>query len=365
MRKIRRNGKSKYSLVILVISLFIGVGYAYLTTTLNMQVDVKVSKYVNPNDLAFNISKNAVADNVSSTYVSSATGIDFSKMSSDTNGKGVYLLSSTAGNTNPIYYYRGAVDNNNVKFANFCWKIVRTTETGGVKLIYNGVPDSDGYCTNTTGAATRIAAAVFNDSASDIAYVGYMYGTIGSSDYDEIHKNTNDSAVKKIIDEWYKNNMTAFTSKLEDTVWCNDRSMPSGFGARNRLYANKAPSLECQNENDRFTVEEANGNGALTYPVAMLTADEASYAGGLYYQSDGSANNRTYYLYNAALNWTLSPFAFDSNGTALVFYLGYAGDLGARSVDLDSGSVRPAISLVKGTLISGGDGTSTNPYVVQ
>ena len=41
---------------------------------------------------------------------------------------------------NPVYYYNGAVEDNNVLFAGFCWKIVRTTDTGGVKLIYNGAP---------------------------------------------------------------------------------------------------------------------------------------------------------------------------------------------------------------------------------
>ena len=39
----------------------------------------------------------------------------------------------------PVYYYKGNVQNNNVLFGGFCWKIVRTTETGGVKIVYNGV----------------------------------------------------------------------------------------------------------------------------------------------------------------------------------------------------------------------------------
>ena len=49
-----------------------------------------------------------------------------------TNGNFLY---SNSNKNIPIYYYRGGVNDNNVKFANFCWKIVRTTETGGVKLI--------------------------------------------------------------------------------------------------------------------------------------------------------------------------------------------------------------------------------------
>ena len=101
-------------------------------------------------------------DNIQSTYVSSSTGVNFSKISSDTNGKGVYIRSGTENDTNPIYYYRGDVTNNNVLFGGFCWQIVRTTETGGVKLIYNGVqtdvydsnPIEEGEYTNVTNDAT-------------------------------------------------------------------------------------------------------------------------------------------------------------------------------------------------------------------
>ncbi len=41
-------------------------------------------------------------------------------------------------NGKDVYYYAGDVDNNNIYFNNYCWKMVRTTETDGVKLIYNG-----------------------------------------------------------------------------------------------------------------------------------------------------------------------------------------------------------------------------------
>ena len=97
------------------------------------------------------ITNNAVMDNINSTYVSNATpGIKWDQIASDTNGKGIYIRSGTENNENPIYYYRGAVDNNNVYFGGFCWKIVRTTETGGLKMIYNGVPTSGSCGSGTT-----------------------------------------------------------------------------------------------------------------------------------------------------------------------------------------------------------------------
>ena len=104
--------------------------------------------------------ESAVRDDKSSTYVSSSDGIDFSKVSSDTNGKGLYIASEYSDYKYPILYYRGDVDNNNLIFANFCWKIVRTTETGGIKLIYNGVP-SNVTCDNT-GEDSQIGTSVFN-----------------------------------------------------------------------------------------------------------------------------------------------------------------------------------------------------------
>ncbi len=314
----------------------------------------------------------AVLDNIASTYVTSPTGIDFSKISSDTNGKGLYILHGTENNPNPIMYYRGAVENNNVKFANYCWKIVRTTETGGIKLIYNGEPSASGQCT-ATGSSTLIRSNVaFNTTYDDNAYVGYMYGEADSSTYEDTHKNMSDSVIKKVIDEWYSQNMTVYTDQLEDTVWCNDRSVvqdssysgtgagkeATGYEPRNRLSVNKTPSLECVNENDRFTVSEENGNGALMYPVALLTADEIAYAGAVYDQE-----NRSYYLYNNYSWWSLSPNCFFSSG-AYAFHVDSASNLSSNYLYSTFG-VRPAISLKKGIKVqSVGDGTAENPYVI-
>ena len=118
------------------------------------------------------IKKEAVLDSIASTYVTSSSGIDFSAVSSDTNGKGVYTLTSSASDKYPIYYYRGAVGNNNVIFGGFCWKMVRTTETGGIKLIYNGTP-TDGTCV-ATGADTTIGSGnLLNDASTN--YFGNWY----------------------------------------------------------------------------------------------------------------------------------------------------------------------------------------------
>ena len=278
--------------------------------------------------------------------------IDFSQTSVQDSTNGIYTTTDTEGNA-PVYYYRGNVDNH-VIFANSCWRIVRTTETGGVKLIYDGVP-TGGQC-NNTGDDTTIGNSAFNPSSSS-PYVGYMYGSsIDDATY------TDDSIIKGVIDDWYKTNMTSYTSQLEDTVFCNDRSYTTSgstlyFGAYTRLITNKTPTLKCQNTKDKFTVDASNGNGALTYPVGLITADEMAYAGGVY-----NTGNSLFYLYTGKYYWTLSPHNFRFL-TASGFNLRSAGDLNFDNVG-NSVGVRPSVSLQPGIEITGGSGTATDPFVI-
>ena len=307
------------------------------------------------------------------------TQIDFSKTSEQDNTNGIYTTTNTDSGK-PVYYYRGNVDNR-VIFANFCWRIVRTTETGGVKLIYDGVP-SNGQC-NNTGNNSTIGSSAFNTSKNDNAYVGYMYGTTGSSTYASTHANTNDSTIKGVIDTWYHDNMTSYTSQLEDTIWCNDRSIVTdlansnggyyssyttlGYGTNKTLYgpasrvgykvSNPTPTLKCAQDNDKFTVNASNGNGALTYPVGLITADEMAYAGGKY-----STSNSSFYLYTGKYYWALSPFVFHG-GIAVEFALDSDGFLGGTIV-VSSFGVRPSVSLQPGIGMTGGSGTSADPFVI-
>ena len=112
---------------------------------------------------------------------------------------------------NPVYYYKGNVQNNNVLFAGFCWKIVRTTETGGVKIVYNGV-QKDGSC-NNTGTDSQIGTSAFNSSADSPAYVGYMHNTVYPSSSKAIINSTSFSGTKAYgVTASY--NMTHFTYTL-------------------------------------------------------------------------------------------------------------------------------------------------------
>ena len=331
----------------------------------------------------FVIAKPSLYDYIKSN-ADTTTTIDFSKTSEESSTNGIYTTTNTDSG-NPIYYYRGNVDNR-VIFANFCWRIVRTTETGGVKLIYDGVP-SNGQC-NNTGSNSTIGSSKFNTNSNDNAYVGYMFGTAGSSTYASTHANTNDSTIKGVIDTWYHDNMTSYTSQLEDAVWCNDRSVvtdlmnsnggyyssytTSGYGKNNTLYgpasrvgykvSNPTPTLKCAQDNDKFTVNTSNGNGALTYPVGLITADEMTYAGGKYYSSSSDGNS-SFYLYTGQEYWALSPYTFYSSN-AYEFSLFSTGRLCNFGVTTSTG-VRPSVSLQPGiAMTGGGSGTSADPFVI-
>ena len=332
---------------------------------------------------------NLIKNNADTTTV-----IDYKVRSGVSGTNGIYMTTATEGNV-PVYYYRGDADkvNNNIIFNNMCWKIIRTTETGGIKIIYNGTP-IDGKCETQTGEATQIGSSSFNESYDDNAFAGYMYGTAGSSTYQATHANTNESSIKKYIDSWYKTNFDeSATSKLEDTVFCNDRSTKVydantigntsyssygdlGYGKNKTLYGaahratyyskNPNPSLVCQNQNDKFTMSSQNGNGKLTYPVGLITLDEAVLAGfNTYYSNESDYKDTTNYLCTNSDYWTSSPVLMYADGAARVGYVYSAGYVGVDRVDSASG-VRPVVSLISGTLVnSNGDGTSTNPYILQ
>ena len=273
------------------------------------------------------------------------------------------------------YYYRGNVTNNYVKFADKYWRIVRINGDGTVRVIYDG---TSAHANGESSSDRQIGTSAFNSSYNDNAYVGYMYGQTGASTYTAAHANTNDSTIKAYIDNWYKTNIVGTTNEqyLADNVFCNDRSISSnkpsssynnlGYGTNATAYRwyygpwssggyNSSMRLICPQKNDAFTVSDTtNGNGALTYPVGLLSTDEIVLAGGW------SGNNSGYYLFTGQIWWTSSPEGYD-NG-AYVHYVYSSGNAGYvdDGVYYDVG-VRPVFNL-KAEVLTYGNGTMNNPY---
>ena len=244
------------------------------------------------------------------------TRTDFSKVLTDNNTNTLY---TGVEDSKTVYYFAGNATDNWVKFGknasnqDLYWRIIRTNSDGSVRLLYHG--------TSTTATDAYIGTSSFNSSYADTAYVSYMYGSLGS--IPGARENTTDSTIKTIIDNWYKDNLNTNYGKYLSTtaVYCNDRSTSDNayFGAYTRLITNKTPSYDCAATEDKFTVDTSTGNGKLTYPIALMTADEVSFAGGLY-----GANTPTWYYYNSVNGsstgskfwWLLSPLDSSTSGSS-------------------------------------------------
>ena len=298
------------------------------------------------------------------------------------------LLASAVDDYGTSYYFRGAVTNNYVKFANKCWRIVRVSGDGSVKLILHN--DNTTKVANPCDAANNSASAAFarysgekytskfNTNYDDNAYVGFKYGTVGASDYASAHANINNSTILTNLETWYTNNLKTYADTIADTVWCNDKTnvtdtsydpwgwTPNGYGyGKNVTYYGATQRLISTNGRTGGTGPSLKCNSGLSKinsKVGLITADELAYAG----YAAALKNTTTYLQENATdTDWlSLSPSVFFSVYAFVWSVNGGSGDFGNYSVNSDGG-VRPAISLIISTTISGGTGTSEDPYVVN
>ena len=251
------------------------------------------------------------------------------------------------------------------------WRIIRTNHDGSIKLLYAGTsPDSD---------KAYVGASAFNNTYNDPMYVGYKYGTTGSLENNRL--NTNDSTIKTYIDNWYKNNLTAYTKYLSnDAVYCNDRELASlstysttrsfNYASYERIDFTSQPTYNCTNMSDAFSVN--NTSAKLDYPIGLMTIDELSYAGGEFY-TKLTAPYAWYYtnangesIISNSSSVSLSPVVWNETDSRVWRWYGSdtPGSLDAGlSVDI-SFAVRPSVSLSSCNLISRGDGSPENPYVI-
>ena len=277
------------------------------------------------------------------------------------------LLASAEDDYGTSYYFRGAVTNNYVEFANKCWRIVRIGGDNTVKLILHNdnISNASNPCSSANNSTTaafvhydgNIYKSEFNSNYNDNAYVGFMYGTPGSTTYEATHANTNKSTILTNLETWYNNNLKTYESVIDNNVFCNDKSLSSGSGysanatdyaARERLYTSKIPSLKCNGELSKITSK-----------IGLITADELAFAGYAvrgYITTSYLKENATGYSW-----WSLSPAGFYNKSLSYVFRVRSDNDaIDICNVNVDS-SVRPVISLVSSITISGVSGTSEDP----
>ena len=344
------------------------------------------------------------------------------------------------GTKDDIYYFRGILDNtlgtygsdgDGEAWPNYvildtngdgkdasdtCWRIVRTTASGGVKMIYGGTWDTANNTCAHVGRDTVIGYKAFgsqgNSQSSDwddnINRIGYTFnndpsiqdvsmstpvGTVFGDNSNYATTNTADSNIKSYIETWFagSNGISAYESILEPSAgYCNDRSLfsdgagdteltvisPYGnssstyFGPYTRNFykgGSKSLTLTCpRGVVDLYTYKTDNntnlngGNGQLAKPVATITADEAALAGNGRSGSSSTGNSHSF-LNNGNFIWLLSPFRQFEAGSVLEFEL--HDSIGGSGVS-NNNYVRPTISLAFGTSYASGTGTAADPWVV-
>ena len=332
--------------------------------------------------------------------------IKYAIMNSSSNSKvaGIGELSVAADDYGTSYYFRGNVTNNYVTFASMCWRIVRIKGNGSIKLI---LEDQDNTCEEMSEMISTVENYNNDKGDFDIAnkaygyqendnyqyFIDYLGYTGGMADEFQTYQTT----LAKKIDprivveepeptiEQVKNTLA---SKLEVGDWCNTEGtkydgdyqtilteeqvndkitnyQPFYYDSYVRLEERnpKEPTLKCNGT----TMTKFRDNTDMY--VGTLTADEIAYAGG------GKFENRYYYLMNDYVNfggqngnyiywWSLSPGIFGGIYD-YAFYVENDGYL--RNIVVDDGYsvLRPSVSLKSNTtIVLGGEGTMSNPYVI-
>ena len=290
------------------------------------------------------------------------------ELETDKSDKGLYQGTDDYGIT---YYYRGNVKNNIVQFAGFYWQIVRINGDGSIRLMY------DGTVKNASGVQQSVNSKTyqFNSKYNDPAYVGYMYGNPDGTTFDEVHTNTTSSTIKTTVDNWYKTNIVdkGYSSHVSNAVgFCGDRTLHSGDGISTSIYSyfgaygrhlKQTAQFICQEPSrDLYTtIDSSIGNKALTYPVGLITYDELVFAG-----MDNRHINKLSWVYSTQHYWTMSPSNFDAPwGDAREWFQHSAGSLSHYWNVARGLGARPVINLKSDVKISGGFGTSNDPYVVD
>jgi hypothetical protein len=228
-------------------------------------------------------------------------------------------VSNDTNSGKATYYFRGAVDNNYVKFAGLIWRILRINEDGTIRLIMQDGINSNAY-----------------------------YRASGSSFY---YTNTQ---LKSKLETWYNNNLKTYEEYIATSTYCEAARVKAGNGWNG---INATMVLNTQYNPDFKCFTDGNGKGVVNAKVGLITYDELIYAGGYYYKDNDSG-----FLRNGKYFWTMSPFGTGGSGTAL-WGLNPNGLVNGYYLAFES-SLRPVISLNSNIIVEG-VGTSSSPYVVQ
>lgn len=247
-----------------------------------------------------------------------------------TTADGIYL---TTVNDENIYYYRGVVNNNYVKFGYHTWRVISVNEN------------------------TKTIKLVLDKSAGSTNYANYSSTPDDAGIQFEYYYQMTDNNITKYLDNWYKQQIEdkGFDKYVVTSNYCNDSTsrkeiINSYFGAYDRTINDFNPTLTCPETTAKF-------GGNYSRKIGLLTADEIIMAGGGY-----DKNNHNYYLYNGENFFTMSP-SHQADNKMNIFMVNNNGALSTIATNTTSG-VRAVIT-IDGTVYVSGTGTIDNPYTIN
>ena len=362
-----------------------------------------------------------LANNGGAASMTTLTSTDFATATTASD-KGMYKAQDDLGTS---YYFRGAVDNNWVKYGkytkdayivmdrkynyslvdscngfNFCtklaskgddmyWRIIRINGDNSIRMIYTGTtaPDSNTKVVMTERTyisdllqytVTSAGASKFNQKSDSAEYVGYMY-TIG-----EQHGTSKSSDIKTYLDNWYANytDLNKTGTKITDQIYCNDRTASTSnvsysttnyttltsWNSKGTLYFYGANG-RISNDNNPMLTCAVDSDRFTVNKINGKGNSALTYPIGLITidEVEMAGNNfnesvKSHYLYTGAHYWTGTPAAFDGD-----FSFEYSAmDEGGFSMS-DVGirfAARGVVSLSSESKLLG-SGTYNDVYVVS
>lgn len=281
------------------------------------------------------------------------TNPNFVNLDSNENGLFIYPTSQS----NPIYYFRGNVTNNYIKFGKY-------SEDVSVSYIVDASGKTN-TITHKKGEDIIWRIVRINDDASITIVLNEVIGILAYNHADTQNAliyNDSTNLIKPINDAWYQKHLSSYSKYIVDNGFCGDATLEEDgkyYKGYTRNITNGTPSLVCSSDN-LYTV----ANGKLTNPIGLLTADELTLSGASYNRRGNDAY--TTYLYDMSGGfYTMTPGYFENQ--AYIIGADYINGLSITTLsthDTRSGGIRPVIHLSSDVILSG-DGTINNKYTVE
>lgn len=271
-------------------------------------------------------------------YITKA--IEYGSKSTTETASGIYKTIDEDGTT---YYNRGEIKNNYVYFANNLWRIMRINGDGSIRMI----------------SESSIGQSSFNDLSKFNDGQEYVYGYT----YNNSKPNAGDgnpSTVKTFVEKWYNANLASYNDKIALSKFINDIGIGETYDDPLR-YVYIRYNDASRNPTYLYSGREATFGGKYNLKIGLPTMDDITFAG-TYYSND---YNYRFYLNGTSSFMTMTPETYwstDVVGSTIVAYNQNQlldNFIGSRMM------IRPVINLKSNTLIASGDGSLSNPYVIE